>query len=50
MRLTENEVNVVKSSIQEVFGLDADVTLFGSRTNDVAIHQVAHNQGIALVT
>lgn len=34
MRLTAFEVNAIKQTAQEVFGLDAEVFLFGSRVDD----------------
>lgn len=36
MRLTKNQVKVIKETITEVFGTEAAVRLFGSRVNDAA--------------
>jgi predicted nucleotidyltransferase len=34
MRLTEFEINAIKQTVQEVFGSNAQVFLFGSRVDD----------------
>jgi len=36
MRLTKNEIKVIKETITEVFGTEAVVRLFGSRVDDAA--------------
>lgn len=34
MRLSNNQIEVIRRTVREVFGVEADVKLFGSRTND----------------
>jgi len=34
MRLTTEQIKVIKQTVAEIFGDDADVRLFGSRLND----------------
>ncbi|MBT9591551.1 MAG: nucleotidyltransferase domain-containing protein [Thiobacillus sp.] len=36
MRLSKNQIEVIRKTVREVFGAEADVKLFGSRTNDEA--------------
>lgn len=36
MRLSQNQVEVIRRTVREVFGMEADVKLFGSRANDDA--------------
>jgi predicted nucleotidyltransferase len=36
MRLTETQLEIIKSTITEIFGDDSSVYLFGSRTDDKA--------------
>lgn len=36
MRLSKNQVEVIRRTVREVFGVEADVKLFGSRANDDA--------------
>ena len=36
MRLSKNQVEVIRRTVREVFGTEADVKLFGSRANDDA--------------
>lgn len=36
MRLSNNQIEVIRRTVREVFGVEADVKLFGSRTNDDA--------------
>ena len=36
MRLSKNQIEVIRRSVREVFGVEADVKLFGSRANDDA--------------
>lgn len=36
MRLSQNQIEVVRRTVREVFGMEAEVKLFGSRTNDDA--------------
>jgi predicted nucleotidyltransferase len=36
MRLSTNQIEVIRRTVREIFGMEADVKLFGSRTNDDA--------------
>jgi len=36
MRLSKNQIEVIRRTVREVFGVEADVKLFGSRANDDA--------------
>lgn len=36
MRLSKNQIEVIRRTVQEIFGAEADVKLFGSRANDDA--------------
>ena len=36
MRLSKNQIEVIRRTVREVFGAEADVKLFGSRANDDA--------------
>ena len=36
MRLSKNQIEVIRRSVREIFGVEADVKLFGSRANDDA--------------
>lgn len=36
MRLSKNQIEVILRTVREVFGVEADVKLFGSRANDDA--------------
>ncbi|PAU79462.1 nucleotidyltransferase domain-containing protein [Halomonas salipaludis] len=36
MRLSEKDIKIIKSATKDIFGSDAQVVLFGSRTDDAA--------------
>lgn len=36
MRLSKNQIEVIRRTVREIFGVEADVKLFGSRANDDA--------------
>ncbi len=36
MRLSKNQIEVIRQTVREVFGVEAEVKLFGSRINDDA--------------
>jgi len=36
MRLSKNQIEVIRRTVREIFGAEADVKLFGSRANDDA--------------